>query len=108
MDDNKSLAISFIITIFIIISIVSYINQQPNINQTQIIEVGSEYKNDKLKLNEAGATELKTIPGVGETIARRIVEYRENKGEISSIYELRDIEGVGVQTINNIKQYAKP
>ena len=108
MDDNKNLAISFIITILIIISIASYINQQPSINQTQIIELGSEYKNDKLNLNEAGAAELKTIPGIGETIARRIVEYRENKGEISSIYELRDIEGVGVQTINNIKQYAKP
>jgi len=60
----------------------------------------------KLNLNEAGASELAALlPGVGETLAARIIEYREEKGGFSHIEELLEVEGIGEATFAAIRDY---
>src|SRR5260370_13443877 len=48
-----------------------------------------------MDLNHAGAAELASIPGVGETLAERIVLHRRTHGEFRSVQELRQVRGTG-------------
>ena len=48
-----------------------------------------------LNLNTAGVEELGTLPGIGEILAARIVEYREAHGPFGSVEELTNVSGVG-------------
>lgn len=65
----------------------------------------SSKKSDKVNLNTATKEELKTIPGVGDVTAQRIVDYREEKGSFSSIEELKNVERIGDKTFEKIKEY---
>ncbi len=46
-------------------------------------------------LNSASKAELTTLPGVGEELAARIVERRENVGAFSDVDELLEVKGIG-------------
>ncbi len=56
----------------------------------------SEFNKDvcKIDINRASPQELTRIKGIGERLARRIVEYRQEKGGISDIGQLRQIKGL--------------
>ena len=46
-------------------------------------------------INRAGAEELAWLPGIGEELARRIVEYRENHGPFARAEDIMNVPGVG-------------
>jgi competence protein ComEA len=48
-----------------------------------------------LDLNRATNGELAQLPGIGEELARRIVEYREANGPFESVEELMEVSGIG-------------
>ena len=48
-----------------------------------------------LDLNAATAEELDALPGIGEELARRIVEYREEHGPFESVEEIMEVSGIG-------------
>ena len=48
-----------------------------------------------LDLNAATDEELAQLPGIGEELARRIVEYREANGAFESVEELMEVSGIG-------------
>ncbi len=48
-----------------------------------------------LDLNAASPTELETLPGVGEVLARRIVEFRQLHAGFRSVDQLRQVSGIG-------------
>lgn len=61
----------------------------------------------KLLLNSAEREDLEGLPGIGVTIAGRIVEYRRQHGEFHSLDELLKIKGIGPKTLERIKPYLK-
>ena len=58
---------------------------------------------DIIDLNSADVELLKTLPGIGDVRARAIVSYREANGKFASVDSLLDVDGIGVGTVNNIR-----
>lgn len=48
-----------------------------------------------IPLNSATVEQLMTVPGIGETFARRIIAYRDRVGGFASVEQLMEIEGIG-------------
>ncbi len=71
------------------------------------VYVGTGYPvNDmKIDLNTAGVGDLIQLPGVGKSLAERIIDYRTRYGSYVFITELLQIEGVTQQLFDNIKDY---
>ena len=59
----------------------------------------------KLNLNTATAEQLATLPGIGKTLAQRIIAYREEYGEFVSIEELESVRGIGQKTLENLREF---
>ncbi|MEU7872680.1 ComEA family DNA-binding protein [Dactylosporangium sp. NPDC049140] len=48
-----------------------------------------------VNLNNASVADLQKLPGIGEVLAERIVEYREAHGGFRAVTDLRQVEGIG-------------
>lgn len=48
-----------------------------------------------VNINTAAPEQLETLPGIGPTLADRIVEWRERHGRFSAIEELLEVSGIG-------------
>ena len=72
-------------------------------NQEEIF--GEENETGKVNINTAKQTELETLPGIGPTIALRIIEYREENGKFTNIEELKEVEGIGEAKWEQIKDF---
>ena len=46
---------------------------------------------------------LKALPGIGETLAQRIVEYRQRNGLFYNTRDLLKVAGIGTTTYEQIK-----
>lgn len=49
----------------------------------------------KINLNTATVEDLMTIKGIGETYARRIIEFRDAIGGFTYMEQLKEVEGIG-------------
>ncbi len=61
--------------------------------------------NGKVNINTATQNELENLPGIGPSIASRIIEYREQNGKFNKIEALQNVKGIGDAKFNNIKEY---
>lgn len=59
----------------------------------------------KVDINSSTKEELTNIPGVGEVLAARIVEYRDANGPFYSAQDLLQVEGIGPKKLEKIKEY---
>ncbi|MCX8117229.1 MAG: helix-hairpin-helix domain-containing protein [Desulfobacterota bacterium] len=58
-----------------------------------------------LDLNRATAEDLCLLPGIGESLAREIVAYRERRRGFRSVEELKEVKGIGEKKWINLKPY---
>lgn len=58
-----------------------------------------------LNINTATVEELKTIDGVGDALAQKIVGYRESMGGYYSVDQIKNISGIGDATFEKIAPY---
>ena len=62
-------------------------------------------KKQKVNINEAKQEDFEELPGIGPSIAKKIIEYREQNGKFTSIDELQEVKGIGEAKFENIKEY---
>jgi competence protein ComEA len=57
-----------------------------------------------VNVNSAIATELEELPGIGEVIAQRIIDYRTENGPFATVDELVDVSGIGDAILESIRE----
>jgi competence protein ComEA len=62
----------------------------------------------QLDVNQAGWPEFSVLPGIGEALARRIVESRDTQGPYADLEDLRRVRGIGPKTLEQIRPYLRP
>jgi competence protein ComEA len=61
----------------------------------------------KININQANLRQLKSLPGVGDVTAKRILEYRETEGDFQTLSDLDEVSGIGMGTIDNFADQIK-
>ena len=64
---------------------------------------GNSAESSLININTATVDELDELPGIGEVLASRIVEYRELFGAFSSVDQLIEVEGISQSTIDELR-----
>ena len=59
-------------------------------------------------INQAAWPELSALPGVGETLAKRIVAVRRDRGPFADHNELGRVPGIGPRTLERVRPYLLP
>jgi competence protein ComEA len=62
----------------------------------------------QVDLNEADWPELVQLPGIGETLARRIVDSRRREGPFVDHDDLQRVRGIGPKTLDRVRGYLRP
>jgi competence protein ComEA len=58
-----------------------------------------------LDLNMVEEEHLTLIPGIGPELARKIIQYRSNKGGFRRIEELMEVRGIGQRKLRSLERY---
>lgn len=56
-----------------------------------------------VNVNSASVDELIALPGIGPTLAARIIAFREEHGLFSSVEDLRLVRGIGAKLLEKIR-----
>ena len=59
----------------------------------------------KISINTANVEGLTNIPGIGESKAISIIDYREKNGKFKKIEDIMNVSGIGEATFDKIKDY---
>lgn len=65
--------------------------------------VGAEKEPQRIDINRAEAWLLEALPGIGEGLAQRIIDYRQKNGAFKNITEITNVPGIGQSTYERIK-----
>jgi competence ComEA-like helix-hairpin-helix protein len=56
----------------------------------------------RIEVNRASAADLELLPGVGPTLARRIVDHRNTHGAFGAAADLLQVRGIGARTLERL------
>lgn len=58
---------------------------------------------NQMNINTATVVELEGLPGIGPSLAEKIIEYREIHGLFNSVDELLDVSGIGPAKLDQLR-----
>ena len=73
--------------------------------ELHIPQAGETASAQKIDINRAEPWLLEALPGIGEVLAQRIVEYRSENGPFRTVEDLLKVSGIGPATLENIEDY---
>ena len=103
-----ALACTLVIGIFIGRNFNQKYTRLPN-NQSPdpMVQTEIQPQDYRIDINEASKAQLMELPGIGETLADRIIVYRTQNGKYSGTDELMNIDGIGEKTLQQIENLIK-
>ncbi len=66
-------------------------------------DASSQAASGKVNINTAESSELQTLSGVGESKAKKIIDYRQTNGSFKSIEDLANVSGIGEKTVESLR-----
>ena len=73
--------------------------------KVHIPQEGEKQSPQKININRAEPWLLEALPGIGETRAQAIVDYRNENGPFKRIEDLLQVKGIGEGVFDKIKDY---
>ena len=62
-------------------------------------------KNSRVNINNASQTELETLPGIGPSLALKIINYRNENGKFKVIDDIKNVSGIGENKYKELEKY---
>ena len=62
---------------------------------------------EKININTASKRLLMTLDGIGEKMAERIIEYRQENGNFETPEDIMKVSGIGRETFLKLEKYIK-
>ena len=75
----------------------------PALSQGCVPSRGGSVAGTPLALNAATAEQFDSLPGIGPTLADRIIQYRDAQGGFASVDQLNDVSGIGDKLFAGLK-----
>jgi len=101
---KETIVLFVLIAVLIGLNLVNYIARR---RMEKSLAVVIEEGQTPVSLNEAGPGDLEGLPGVGPTLADRIIEYRNAAGGYRSLDDLKKVKGVGEKLFRKILPFIK-
>lgn len=76
------------------------------VNSNDVID-NKDIKDHRLDINTATKAQLMELPGIGELIAERILDYRAVNGPFATIDDLMNVEGIGQKKLLEVEALIK-
>ena len=82
----------------------SSISMVKDINDKEVVVIPKKEESavEKISINSATLEQLDELPGIGPSIAQRIIDYRQEK-PFSSLEEMMEVKGIGESIYAKIK-----
>ncbi len=68
------------------------------------ISMGQVNGNGKVNINTANVEQLEALDGIGEKLAQRIVDYRNDNGPFHHLEDLKKVSGIGDKKYESFKE----
>jgi comEA protein len=77
---------------------------QPQPQQQQQQQQQGEQR-ELIDINTATSEQLQRVPGIGETLARRIIEFRTEHGPFEKVDDLLNVQGIGTTSLDKMRPF---
>lgn len=98
MENHKKISITNLLITVLVCSVFTILNLYTDHSvmqtATQTVNINAQQK-EKIDLNTASLEQIKSLPNIGDKLAKKIVDNRPYK----SIWDLQRIDGIGDATI---------
>ena len=78
-------------------------NQKESTKINQLYKESIKTTSNKININTANIDELKTLSGIGQSTAEKIIDYRNENSKFEKIEDIKNVSGIGDAKFNSIK-----
>ncbi|GAA2983030.1 helix-hairpin-helix domain-containing protein [Finegoldia magna] len=71
-------------------------------HSSDIVTIKDNNSSSLVNINTADSNKLQTLPGIGPSKAKKIIEFRE-KNQFKKIEEIKNVDGIGDKTFESLK-----